>query len=229
MAIDIRLATIAQWLLGLLIPIGLLIGAISILTSPAYISFEYEKPGFPTDAFGFTPTERLDHASDNIRFLREGYPASFLEEQNHEGIPLYNEREIKHMEDVQTVFQSTWQVGRSVLVIMLVLSGILLSKPAFRPHFTAAIEMGGAVSAVMVTLISVLALVGWSQWFTTFHLLFFQPGTWTFSMSDTLIRLFPMNFWFDSALTVSSIVFVAGLILAVTGWFLRKRTSPKLV
>jgi uncharacterized membrane protein len=31
--------------------------------------------------------------------------------------------------------------------------------------------------------------------FVGFHQLFFDPNTWTFLFSDTLIRLFPERFW----------------------------------
>lgn len=217
-----------RWLLAILIPIGLLITAISILTSNAYVSFEYAKPGFPADTFGFSSADRLRHAIDNIQYLRKGYPVSFLAEQNHDETPLYSEREISHMEDVQAVFQGTWTAGRIVLLLILVLTGILFAYRPYWPFVFAALESGGTIAAAAVTIIGLLAILGWNLWFTTFHKLFFQPGTWTFAMSDTLIRLFPMNFWFDSALTVTSLTLISGLIVSLIGGYFRQRSNLAL-
>lgn len=220
-----RFFQFVRWLLAILIPIGLLIGAVSILTSNAYVSFEYAKPGFPADAFGFSSADRLRHAIDTIQYLRNGYSASFLAEQYHDETPLYSEREISHMEDVQAVFQGTWTAGQIVLFLALILAGILFVYRPYRPFIFAALELGGTIAAAAVTIIGLLAVLGWNLWFTTFHQLFFQPGTWTFAMSDTLIRLFPMNFWFDSALTVTSITLISGLIVSMIGRYFRRRTS----
>jgi uncharacterized membrane protein len=51
--------------------------------------------------------------------------------------------------------------------------------------------------------------------FVAFHNVFFQPGTWTFNFSDTLIRLFPERFWRDVFLIVGGLTFFGGLLLAV--------------
>jgi uncharacterized membrane protein len=39
------------------------------------------------------------------------------------------------------------------------------------------------------------------------------PGSWLFSYSDTLIRLFPMQFWFDAMLAISLFSFAGRLLL----------------
>lgn len=41
-----------------------------------------------------------------------------------------------------------------------------------------------------------------------FHELLFEPDTWYFPTSDTLIRLYPEQFWFDSALTIGGITII---------------------
>jgi len=47
-----------------------------------------------------------------------------------------------------------------------------------------------------------------------------------FSYSDTLIRLFPVEFWFDATLTISVLSLAGGLLLALIGW--RWRQIPRL-
>ena len=43
----------------------------------------------------------------------------------------------------------------------------------------------------------VFMFVAWNLAFTVFHNIFFDSGTWTFFYTDSLIRLFPEQFWFD--------------------------------
>jgi uncharacterized membrane protein len=50
-----------------------------------------------------------------------------------------------------------------------------------------------------------------------FHQLFFQPGSWTFDFSNTLIRLFPEKFWYDAVLTISSLSVIIGFLLFWSG------------
>ena len=51
---------------------------------------------------------------------------------------------------------------------------------------------------------------------------FFQPGTWMFNYSDTLIRLFPERFWQDIFIYVGLFSGLVGLFL---GFFLRPKRS----
>jgi uncharacterized membrane protein len=62
-----------------------------------------------------------------------------------------------------------------------------------------------------------MAVFTWQTWFDLFHRFLFVPGSWLFSYSDTLIRLFPVKFWFDATLTISSLSFVGGLLLVLIG------------
>ncbi|MDN6499575.1 MAG: DUF1461 domain-containing protein, partial [Yaniella sp.] len=68
----------------------------------------------------------------------------------------------------------------------------------------------GAVwfTAAMIVL-AIVAAFGWEAFFAGFHQIFFADGTWTFSTTDTLIRLYPGQFWIDAA------AWVAGLTLAI--------------
>lgn len=214
-----------RWLLILIIPLILIIGSVTVLTSPAYLSFEYAKSSFPADPMGFTPEERLSHAADNLRYIRQGLPATFLEQQDHNGQPLYNLREISHMADVQAVFRATWNGAKILLVLMLFLITAMTWREEHRTLFFLTVQQAGVITAILITAVGLLAVLSWNAWFSTFHQLFFQPGTWTFQATDTLIRLFPLPFWFDGALTASALTLSAGLLLAVLGGVFKKRVQ----
>jgi len=58
-----------------------------------------------------------------------------------------------------------------------------------------------------------VVLVSFGVIFVAFHNVFFEPGTWTFFYSDTLIRLFPERFWRDVFLMVGALSLAGGLAL----------------
>ena len=73
-----------------------------------------------------------------------------------------------------------------------------------------------------------LAVLGWEQFFTDFHRIFFANGTWTFSLQDTLIRLFPGQFWVDAGIVIGALVLLASLLTLILTWPTRKRRGlPK--
>jgi len=86
----------------------------------------------------------------------------------------------------------------------------------------AAIQSGGLLTSGLILAIGLLAVFAWQFWFQTFHLFFFKPGSWLFSYSDTLIRLFPLKFWFDATLAISLFSFAGGLLLVWLSWHWQK-------
>ena len=188
--------------LVLLIPILVVFGSVRLLATDAYLAFEYGKTSFPPDVYGFTPQQRFELASTNIHYVRAHLPDNILAVQALDGTPIYNSREVSHMADVQSVFQAILRVWQVAFVLLLLLGFFLWQKGEHRV-FAAAIQSGGFLTSGMILTIAVLAIFAWQFWFNVFHLFFFQPGSWLFSYSDTLIRLFPVEFWFDATLTIS--------------------------
>jgi len=121
------------------------------------------------------------------------------------------------MADVQAVFQSILRVGRATF-ILLVLMGLILWRRRENWALSAAIQSGGLLTSGIILFIAPPAVFAWQSWFNTFHLFFFEPGSWLFSYSDTLIRLFPVEFWIDATLTISILSLAGGLVLALIGW-----------
>ena len=68
-------------------------------------------------------------------------------------------------------------------------------------------------------------LVAWPIFFVQFHELLFPPGTWTFAYSDSLIRLFPEQFWFDIGVLISGVTLVLGVIVTLIGYVMSRRTA----
>lgn len=86
-------------------PVALLLGSVRLLVTDQYLAFEYGKADFPLDPFAFDPAQRLAYASENFRYVREGRTIGALAAQRLGNRPLYNERELQHMQDVQNVYE----------------------------------------------------------------------------------------------------------------------------
>jgi len=212
-----RLTQILKLLIIFLIIIFIIGGTVRLLATDPYLAFEYGKASFPPDSFGYTQEERFDLASSNIHYVRAHLPSDALSNQTLNGAPVYNPREVLHMVDVQAVFQSVLRVWLATF-ILLILLGFVLWKTGERKALASAIQSGGLLTSGVILSIALLATFGWQFWFNTFHLFFFEPGSWLFSYSDTLIRLFPVEFWFDATQTISLLSLAGGLLLAFIGW-----------
>ena len=212
-----RLTKTLKLLIILLTPILVVLTAARLLATDQYLAIEYGKAGFPPDSFGFTDRQRFILASTNIHYVRAHLPNDELSKQTLNGMPVYNPREVSHMADVQAVFQSILRVWWAVF-ILLILLGFVLWKTGERKALASAIQLGGLLTSGIILSIALLAIFGWQFWFNTFHLFFFEPGSWLFSYSDTLIRLFPVEFWFDATLTISILSLIGGLLVTLAGW-----------
>jgi integral membrane protein (TIGR01906 family) len=208
---------ILKTLLVLLIPILLVLGSVRLLATDAYLAFEYGRTSFPPDSYGFTSQQRFILASTNIHYVRAHLPNDELSKQTLNGVPVYNEREVTHMADVKAVFQvilRVWQVG----FILFLLLGFVFWEKGERMALASALQSGGLLTSGTILTIALLAIFAWQTWFDLFHRFFFVPGSWLFAYSDTLIRLFPVEFWFDATLTISILSLIGGLIIAFIGW-----------
>lgn len=197
----------------LLIPLILIIGVIRTIPTDTYLSFEYHKASFPPDSYGFYPAMRFVHAAANLKYVRQGQPISALAEQKHNQAPLYNSRELKHMQDLRNVYRTVGRIWYLAIFFFLIASLTLWMRTETPISLFPSIKTGGLLTVGIVLIIGLLAVVGWQLWFVVFHEVFFTQGSWTFNLTDTLIRLFPEKFWFDTAIQVSAASLAAGLAL----------------
>ena len=207
---------------ALLTPIVLLGFALRLLLSPIFLQVEYRMPGFPADEYGFTREDRLCWAPYALNYLTNREEISYLADLRFEdGTPLYNERELSHMEDVKRVTRGALNVFYGALAGMALL-GLWSKRPQQWQAFRQGLKRGGWMMVGLAGAVGVIVLVGmflipdlfWA-FFSGFHALFFTGDSWLFEYSDTLIRLFPMRFWQDTFLFAAAIAVLGGLGLAL--------------
>jgi len=135
------------------------------------------------------------------------------------GDPIYIERELTHLEDVKIVLQGVLRVFYGAAAVF-VLGGLIARMRSWQDIYLEAIFLGGKITAGLLVMILLLTLVSFQALFTNFHLLFFEGGSWLFFYSDSLIRLFPVQFWQDIFLVFGILTLAGGILL---GWVLPAR------
>lgn len=209
-----------SWVVTILVPLALVLTSVRLLLTPTFVHFEYRTPNFPHDPYGFTREDRLDWSLIALDYLLNDEDISFLANLRFpDGSPVYNQRELDHMEDVKDVVQAALVVWYGSLLGLVIL-GLWAWRANRENVFRQSLARGGLLTTFLVGAIILLVLLAFGFFFVKFHEVFFAPGTWMFRYSDTLIRLFPERFWRDAFLAIGMLSAGGGILL----WFgLRKR------
>ncbi len=212
------LGILCQWLVTLAYPFVVVLLFVRLVMTPIYLQIEYTRPGFPADPFGFTTEDRLRYAPLALEYLLNGADISFLGNLRFEnGLEMYNVRELQHMRDVKAVTQIMFTAASVIgLMVLASLAWLWRTSPT---RVRQGLLNGSLLTLSLIAVIVILAITSWDVFFTGFHDLFFADGTWQFAYSDTLIRLFPEQFWFDAALVIGGLT----SLTAVTTLFMALR------
>jgi integral membrane protein (TIGR01906 family) len=214
--------TILSWLVALLVPLALIGLGLRALLTTAFLQIEYNMPYFPPDEYGFTKEDRLKWAPYALDYLVNNDDISYLADLKFDnGTPLYNERELSHMDDVKRVTQGAlnmWHITLALLTLLGVWSWLGGWSQAFR----LGLMRGGWVIVGLAIIVGLIVVVGivvnpnvfWN-FFAGFHAIFFEGDSWMFLYSDTLIRLFPLRFWQDAFLFAAVIALGGGFALGL--------------
>jgi hypothetical protein len=223
------------------VPIVLTMAVVRLLTLPWYPAWLYDRPGFPEDPYGFSREERLRLASATIRFLNIPGETDILQTLALSGGSLaYNDRELQHMDDVKVVYNGLTLAAAVMLAAGIAGGGALLRSDTAsgggkaagavasgqRTLWTALIR-GATLTLVLLGALGVWMLLGFNRFFTAFHNVFFEPGTWVFYYTDTLIRLFPIQLWQTAGLLIAGTVALLSVILIVIGRWRQSRLTHK--
>jgi integral membrane protein (TIGR01906 family) len=211
-----------SWIVTILVPVVLVLTAVRLLLTPAFLHIEYRTPGFPPDPFGFSLEERLYWSNIALDYLLNEEGISFLADLKFsDGLPVYNQRELAHMVDVKNVVNAAMQIWLGSLGGLLVL-GVWAWFGHWIPDFKRGLESGGWLTVLLIVTVIILVLMAFGFFFVLFHEIFFPPGTWTFDYSDTLIRLFPERFWRDAFLMVGGFSLLGGILFIL---LFKKKTA----
>lgn len=208
-----------QVFLALAFPILLIALGVRLVATPVFLWIEYHRPGFPADHWGMSTEQRMTYGSYGLDYIMNFAPPEYLAGLvNEEGGTVFLDQEVSHMTDVQHVIQWGFLVA-SILLVLSVLSCLYLHRRA-PGAASGALFFGSWLTVGLLVVLLVVAVLAWEMFFALFHSLFFEAGTWTFRITDTLIRLYPTQFWVDAA---SAVALVAVVGAFVTMLITRKR------
>jgi integral membrane protein (TIGR01906 family) len=213
-------------LVVLTVPVILMAVNVRLLATETFVRWEYARPGFPA-APGFTDAERLAVAVPSTLFIVRAVDPAELAVLTDDGRPLYTAGEIEHLVDVRrAVVVLTWLALAGLAVIGL---AVVLAASAGRswrwPDLGRALMLGGGLTIGLVVAIGLGMAVAWPIIFTGFHMLFFDPGTWQFPVDSGLIRLFPNQFWYDSAVWLAGLAALEALVVIAAGFGIKRMAS----
>jgi integral membrane protein (TIGR01906 family) len=214
-----------QILLVLALPILLLAADLRIVTSYGFVRCEYGRADFPPDLFGLSAAERTRLAETCVDYLATNADISLLVDlQLPEGAPAFNERELRHMADVQVVYGRLMIAGIIAAAVLVAGTLVLLGSPV-RLRAPAALLGGSLLTLGLLGGVGAYMALNWQGFFTTFHRLFFEGDSWIFPYTDALIRLFPVRFWIDVAAAVVGLLVLEAVVIGVVGWVWGRRIA----
>ncbi len=204
---------ILKILLVALFPLFLTLLCVRVAFTEKYIEFIYSKTNLPPDPMPYQL--RMDIAKLGLRSVLSH---KGMEEFKNSG--LFNQREIKHMEDVKRLlkfFFSFLYVGLPIYLIGLFSLRDLkqIGKTLF---------FGSLLLELFALFVIFASLINYEWIFVAFHDLFFDPYSWRFFDEDMLIRVYPMDFWYKATLYTTLMTLFVNLFLQAIGLLLWKRT-----
>ena len=210
-------------ILTISLPFLIILSVIRLVLTPVFLEVEYRTPGFPPDQFGFSREDRLIWSKVSLNYLVNDAGIEFLNSQKLPGgEPLYNSRELLHMQDVKILTKAAIAIWYGLGVIFI-LATVWSLRNRSRKGFWHVIKNGGWLTIGFVFLVLIGVMMSFDALFTGFHRIFFKGDTWLFLYSDTLIRLFPERFWQDVFLVIGGLsVGLALLAIIVSRKFIVK-------
>lgn len=200
------------------LPIVLLLSPLYLFVSRGFVRHEYALSHVPPSV-RFSQDERLALSDVMIGYLR-GW--NTLEEMagltTSEGILALDDRELSHMVDVKRV--TDWFfAAQQVALGAAVLCGVWLLYAVGLARLGKQMQTGVLAAGAIILVVVGISLLDFDWFFTMFHQLFFETGTWIFWETDTLIQLYPLPFWVDAVWKLGAVILVElGIVYAVGAW-----------
>jgi len=222
---------------------GLAVAAIAIVVTPLFVvdAFrvlahdwfvrkELQSDGFPPDRYGLPPAARLSLAltglhsiqprSEGIDLLRR---ATLPDASGAAGTRAFDERELRHMQDVRDLLGTAFRAQIAVL-LGLVVAGIALHRSArWRRVVPLGLLLGSLATLGLAALLIPVIVLGFDGFLLRFHELFFSGDSWRFSETDTLLRLYPEVFWQDTAKLAAGLAVAQAVVVASASWWWLRR------
>lgn len=172
----------------------------------------YSKEFKKYNIYGEFPNNDIDKVNSGLLLYLRGEGEDYNKE-------LFDENEIRHLEDVKIVFQKGYTLYYSVLITAILLFFILflLSRKHFLKDLSFVLFFTGVFTLFFTVVLLILVWLNFDGLFTMFHHIFFPQGGWLFNASDNIIKLYPSGLFYDIAKRIFTSIILYGNILIGAG------------
>lgn len=198
-------------LLALATAVVVLAVAILPFLNPAWVAFAQDR----ADALAWTGLSPADLRTATNSILHDLVigPPDF--DVAVGGATILSPAEIGHMRDVRNAF-AAFAVIAFVSAVALVMVNRLQRGSA---TFWRAVRLGSGGLVIGIVALGAVSLVAFEVAFEVFHRLLFSGGGYAFDpATDKLVQLFPMQFWFETAIGVGIVAVVIAAAVARLSW-----------
>jgi integral membrane protein (TIGR01906 family) len=207
------------------LPFFLALTSLLPLITPLFLRIQYARPDVPAST-RFIPEQRLAFAAASAHYLVSGEDIDYLAGlETDDGQPLFNERELTHMVDVKVLLRQAILLDLVLGALVAASLGILLSLPELRSRTPLYLFAASLVAPGLAVSSLIIVPLRFQWFFVEFHHVFFEGETWLFPRTDTLIQLFPEQFWFNALQSWLLLVILVSLAIGVGSylWMRRRR------
>ena len=139
----------------------------------------------------------------------------------------FNEKETRHMVDVQALFLKAMQYRRAAIGLLVLAGGWLLWKKQ-EVVLWRMLKWGIGLFVGSMAGLALLIFTNFTKYFTCFHLIFFDNDDWILNpKTDLLINIVPEGFFRDTAFLIAGVFLTAAAALWLLAAFLYKRAEKQ--
>jgi integral membrane protein (TIGR01906 family) len=132
--------------------------------------------------------------------------------------PLFNDREVAHMEDVQALIQFFLRMQLIAAAVVVVRLGFTIVVDRSAVPLGRDMLWSTGLMVALVILVGVLSLLDFDALWTRFHQIAFRNDLWQLDpSSDYLIMLFPEPFWFAATIRMATSLALQTALVALLG------------
>jgi integral membrane protein (TIGR01906 family) len=192
--------------------------ALGVLTAPWFTRTLVTRLDIATSA-SLPPATAADAAESVRAFVtRRDAPALPAEVA---GRPGFDAAAVSHLADVRDVLLSVRLLAVLAAVALTVWVIVGVSRKRC-DRLVSGFRTGAILCVALPVAAGIAGAVDFGRFFSAFHGVFFDPGTWVFPEDSLLIGLFPEPFWMVSGVVLGVALVLSGLVLAVVSVGIRR-------
>jgi integral membrane protein (TIGR01906 family) len=222
----------AALLFVIALPVALVTTNVRIAVNEPRV-YEYATDHYSTDVTTGIERSELLRASGELRDYFNGDddgPVFIRVRRQGELVSLFNRDETTHLQDVRSLFQTTFRVQEVAVIFVLayVVLVFLWAREGTVRALASQVLASGVLSLVVIGVVGGIAMAGFDQAFEQFHVIAFDNDLWQLDPdTDHLIQMFPEAFWRDITVLVGFATLLEFGLLAMAATLYLSVTRPE--